>query len=103
MAHTHRSKNANQDWDDMSQASGLGTGTAFSKDVGVVGTLFMKDGQYNSEFLQTFITKPRNKGQPMRPIRQPTVYSEVPEGYQPRTVIYFKQNDMETDPQKREK
>ena len=90
------------DWDSMSNAS-LGTGAAFKNDIGI-GTLFLKDGQYNTEFLQTFITKPLSAGRPPpKPIRQPTTYSEVPLGYQPRTIIYFKQQDLATDPQRREK
>ena len=73
--------------DDMSNAS-LGTAAAF-KDA--PGGLFLKDGDYNIEFLQTFITKPLNSNRAAaKPLRQAVAYKDVPEGFKPRTVIYFK-------------
>ena len=87
--------------DNMSNAS-LGTAAAFKNDVGV-GGLFLKDGEYNIEFLQTFITKPLNtKRAAMKPLRQAVAYKEVP-GFKPRTVIYFKKPSLERDEQQREK
>ena len=98
--HRHRS---HQDDDAMSNAS-LGTAAAFKSDVGV-GTLFLKDGDYNVEFLQTFISKPLNasKKAATKPLRQPVLFSETPQGFKPRTVIYFKTPSLERDPQQRAK
>ncbi|GMI01964.1 hypothetical protein TrST_g6105 [Triparma strigata] len=86
--------------DNMSNAS-LGTAAAFRNET-ASGGLFLKGGEYNVEFLQTFITKPLKSNKPKaKPLRQPVVFSEVPPGFKPRTVIYFKRPDLEKDPQQR--
>ncbi|GMH74691.1 hypothetical protein TL16_g06531 [Triparma laevis f. inornata] len=88
--------------DNMSNAS-LGTAAAFRNET-ACGGLFLKDGEYNVEFLQTFITKPKNSSKPKsKPLRQPVVFSEVPPGFKPRTVIYYKKPELENDPQQRQK
>ena len=82
----------------------LGTAAAFTNPAGTAG-LFLPTGDYNAEYLQTFITKPmtaRNKAV-TKPLRQPVLYSDVQPLSKPRTVIYYKKYDLESDPQKRDK
>lgn len=101
MSRVHRHGGHGVEDDAMSNAS-LGTAAAFNQNM--PGGLFLKDGDYNVEFLQTFITKPlRANKAPAKPLRQPVLHSEVPEGYKPRTVIYFKKHALENDAQQRGK
>ena len=100
MSRVHR-HHGQRDDDAMSNAS-LGTAAAFNTQV--PGGLFLKDGDYNVEFLQAFITKPlKGNRAPAKPLRQPVLHSEVPDGYKPRTVIYFKKHHLENDVQQRGK
>ena len=101
MSRVHRHGRHGVEDDAMSNAS-LGTAAAFNQNA--PGGLFLKDGDYNVEFLQTFITKPlRADKVTAKPIRQPVLHSEVPDGYKPRTVIYFKKHALENDAQQRGK
>eukprot|EP00520_Triparma_pacifica_P020599 CAMPEP_0118640856 /NCGR_PEP_ID=MMETSP0785-20121206/4971_1 /TAXON_ID=91992 /ORGANISM="Bolidomonas pacifica, Strain CCMP 1866" /LENGTH=798 /DNA_ID=CAMNT_0006532261 /DNA_START=31 /DNA_END=2424 /DNA_ORIENTATION=+ len=101
MSRVHRHTARAAEDDAMSNAS-LGTAAAFKTTT--PGGLFLKDGDYNVEFLQNFITKPlRANKAPAKPIRQPVLYSEIPEGFKPRTVIYFKKDSLENDAQQRGK
>jgi len=88
-------------WENNSVGS-LGTAAAFKNDVGI-GTLFLKDGEYNTEFLQNFVTKPLKTRQQPKIIRDPVLFTGGPKGYKNRTIIYFKDSSIEEDPQQREK
>lgn len=100
--HRHQQQAKADPWENGSNAS-LGTAAAFHNTIGI-GTLFSKDGEYNTEFLQTFVTKPlKIKNPPPKPIRNPVLFASGPKGFDSRTIIYFKNSSLETDSQQREK